>query len=283
MDMTGFNELADLALRKSGQAVRRRQHYLIEARLGDILRRENFSTLTELSDCLKARPNPSFEAEVVTAMASKETYFFQDRESLSYIVETHLPQLAKQQEQDGETRPLRILCAGGCTGQEAYSLAMLIDEADEDALLGREVELVSVDMCKASTIRAKEGLFGHFEIQMGLSVHRMLKYFTRKDDSWQLGEAIRRKVNFEVENLTEPFDGIESFDVILCRNVMTQMAAPIANSLAVRLGGLLTPEGLLFISSDEHLQGVEHMHRDECAPHGWQYDPARLPQTAAVA
>jgi chemotaxis protein methyltransferase CheR len=166
MDMTGFDELADLALRKSGQAVHRRQAYLIEARLSDILRRESFSTLTELSDCLKARPNPAFEDEVVTAMASKETQFFQDREALVYIVDKLLPDFAAKQDTNGEERPIRILCAGGCTGQEPYSLAILVDEAGEEKRLGRKVELISVDMCKASTQRAKDGIFNHFEIQM---------------------------------------------------------------------------------------------------------------------
>ncbi len=284
MDVTGFDELADLALRKSGQAIHRRQAYLIESRLSDILRRENFSTLTELSDCLKARPNPVFEDEVVTAMAGKETQFFQDRETLSYIVDTLLPDLAAKQETAGEERPIRILCAGGCTGQEPYSLAILLDEAGENKHLGRKIELISVDMCQASTTRAIDGLFNHFEIQMGLSVHRMLKYFTRKDDGWKISDTIRKRVSFEVENLLQPFDGVESFDIILCRNVLPKMAIPIATNLVSRLGALLGPGGILFTGSQEHLGIGTHMYPQADAPSGWVYDPLRgAAEEAAVA
>ena len=283
MDMTGFDELADLALRKSGQAIHRRQSYLIEARLSDILRRENFSTLSELSECLKARPNPAFEDEIVTAMASKETQFFQDREALTYIVDTLLPGFAAEQDAMGDERPIRILCAGGGTGQEAYSLAMLLDEAEEGKPLGRKVELISVDMCKASTLRAVEGVFNHFEIQMGLSVHRMLKHFSRKDDSWQISEQIRKRVSFEVENLLQPFDGVESFDVILCRNVLPKMAMPISASLVSRLGALLGPEGVLFTGANEYLASATHMFPRAGAPSGWTYDPLRGDDKTAVA
>lgn len=283
MDITGFDELADLAMRKSGQAVRRSQRYLIEARLGDILRRESFSTLAELSECLQARPNPAFEDEVVAAMASKQSTFFYDRDSLAYIVDTLLPAAARKQEASGDHLPLRILCAGGGTGQEAYSLAILLDEAGEEKFLGRPIELVSVDFCKTSTARAKAGMFGHFEIQMGLSVHRMLKYFTRKEDGWVLSDKIRERVSFEVENLMQPFDGIEAFDTILCRNVLPSMAAPIAVNLASRLGALLGPDGLLFLGPGESLPSNAGLHPSFHAPQAWCFDPARDVKDLAVA
>lgn len=256
MSLSGFDELADLAMRKSGQALRRSQVYLVEARLGSILRRENFSTLSELSNCLQARPNPAFEDEVVAAMAGKDTAFFQDKPTLDYIINTALPKLAQKQNAQGENRSLRILCAGGGTGQEAYSLAIALDEAGSEATLGRKIEIISIDICKASTQRARAGLFGHFEIQMGLSVHRMLKYFTRQDDAWRISEAMRGRVSFEVENLMQPFSGAEPFDIVLCRNVISNMASSFKEDIAKRLSGLLGPDGMLFLGKDEHLSGV---------------------------
>jgi len=275
MGMTGFDELADLALRKSGQAIRRSQRNLIEARLGNILRRENFSTLAELSECLQARPNPAFEDEVVAAMASKQSHFFHDRETLGNIIDVLLPKAAEAQEAAGEQRPLRVLCAGGGTGQEVYSLAILLAESDETKLLERTVELVSVDLCKASTERAEAGVFGHFEIQMGLSVHRMLKYFTRKDDGWKISGDIRRRVSFEVENLMQPFDGIEGFDIILCRNVLHGMTASIGADLARRLGALLGPAGLLFLGENESLPDMAGLHPSLDIPRAYYFDPSR--------
>jgi len=198
-------------------------------------------------------------------------------------VETALPNAARKQEAAKETRPLRILCAGGGTGQEAYSIAMLLDESDEAKLLGRKVELVSVDFCKVSTSRAEAGFFGHFEIQMGLSVHRMLKYFSRKDDGWVLNEAIRNRVSFEVENLMQPFDGIEAFDVVLCRQVLPDMATSIGADLAKRLGRLLGPDGLMFLGEGETMPAACGLHPSFDILGAYCFDPSRDVEESAVA
>lgn len=275
MTTTGFDELADLAMRKSGQTFRRAQVYLMEARLGNILRRENFATLEELSECLLARPNPTFKDEVVAAMASKDTAFFRDRQALEHIVNIALPAAAAKQEERGETFPLQVLCAGGGTGQEAYSLAMLLDEADEAKLLGRKVDIISLDMCKTSTSQAQSGAFGHFEIQMGLSVHRMLKYFVRRDDAWVICDRLREAVSFESGNMMDSLDGLEPCDIILCRNVLPFMAGSMATELATRLGGLLAPDGLLFLAEGEILPAVRSLHPSLAADAAWCFDPSR--------
>lgn len=253
MSNSGFDELADLAMSRSGQAFLATQHYLVEARLAHILRRENFSTLSELAECLRARPNPVFEDEVVAALTNKNSAFFRDRRGLSHMVETVLPKMAAVKSEAGDDTPLRVLCAGGGAGQEAYSLAILLDEADAPDLEARGVELVSLDICRASTERGKAGLFGHFEIQTGLSVHRMLKYFSRTDDRWCISEDLRGKVRFDVANLMQPLDEPVGFDIILCRHVLSGMASSIGKGVAERLAGSLLPEGLLFLGDGEPL------------------------------
>lgn len=254
MGSAGFDEIADLALRKSGQNFRRSQHYLVEARLAHILRRESFASLNELAECLQARPNQAFEDEIVAALTSKTAVFFQDREALGHIVKTLLPR-ASAARADGEREPLRVLCAGGGTGQEAYSLAILLDEAERLGAAALDVDIISIDLCRATTERARKGLFGHFEIQMGMSAQRMLKHFHREDAHWKVSDEIARRVRFEVANLMDPFDRDDAFDVVLCRNVMIHMAGPIAQDLADRLSTLLLPTGLLFLGQGEQLAG----------------------------
>lgn len=282
MDMDGFDQLADLALSKSGQALKRSHVYLIEARLSHILRRENFSNLLELADCLQARPNPGFEEEIVSAMADKKTSFFLERDTLRYIVDTAIPDILKRQDKLGAHYPVQIICAGGGTGQEAYSLAMLLDESDNEEIRQRDIEILSLDMCKASTQRARDGLYGHYEIQMGMSVQRMLKYFARSDNAWKISDDIRDKVLFEVANLMVPLDGLTSADIILCRNVLPNMTAAMATGLAGRLGRLLASEGLLFLgaNSQSPAPGFGASHN---APDGtWFFDPSLAAETAAA-
>lgn len=284
MTDAGFNEIADLAMSKSGQAFRPSHRYLVEARLASIMLRENFLTLEDLAECLKARPNPVFEAEVVAALTSKETCFFKDRDTLGHIVDNLLAKVAGHLA--GSDRPVRILCAGGGTGQEAYSLAILMEEARAAGKDLPDCEIVSIDLCKASRRRAKEGLFGHFEIQMGLSVHRMLKFFARQDDRWQLNEDMRKKVDFQHANLLESLAEFGAFDIILCRDVMPGMVNTIASSVAKNLSSALPPWGILFLGKDEVLpDGVASLQPSFDGPNAWCIaDPAKsMTKDSAVA
>jgi chemotaxis protein methyltransferase CheR len=116
-----------------------------------------------------------------------------------------------------------------------------------------QLEIVSVDICKASTARARAGQYGHFEIQMGLSAQRMLKYFSRSDNSWQAAKALRQRVSFSVCNLMSGLPELGQFDVVLCRNVLPAMARPIAIDVASQLLDTLQPWGQLVVGRDEML------------------------------
>ncbi|MEM6412731.1 MAG: CheR family methyltransferase [Pseudomonadota bacterium] len=253
MTTAGFDELADLALRASGYAFRSTHAYLMESRLAHIMRRESFSTLEELANCLRARPNPVFEQEIVAALTSKKTRFFSDRQTLLRIVTDVLPKLGGLRD-DGES--LRLLCAGGATGQEAYSLAILLEEQGAEFLNGRSVEIISVDICKTSTERARSGLFNHFEIQTGLSIHRMLAHFEKSDNFWRASDILRQRISFRTHNLVQELSGLGAFDVILLRNVLPPMATPLAGDLVSRLSRQLRPNGLIYLADKETLPGL---------------------------
>ena len=253
MENSGYNEIADLALRKTGQVFGANHRYLVEARLAPILRRENFSDLDELAQCLVARPNPAFEAEVASALTGKDTSFFRDRKALSHIIS-----FLDKRRSDASSAEIkqRILCAGGGSGQEAYSLVMqALDEAPE--LLDAEaLEIVSVDICKATTMRASAGHYGHYEIQTGLSATRMLKYFSRSDNSWQAGDILRKNVTFIARNLIDGVTDLGDFDAVLCRNVLPALARPIAINIAENLVDVLKPWGQLILGEDEALPTI---------------------------
>jgi chemotaxis protein methyltransferase CheR len=250
MDHSGYSEIADLALRKTGQVFGANHRYLVEARLAPILRRENFSTLDELSNCLQARPNSVLELEVASALTGKDTQFFRDRKTLGRVI-SFLSNRAKMAASSGTK--LRLLCAGGGTGQEAYSLVIEALETAPELFEQDQLEIVSVDICKASTARARAGQYGHFEIQMGLSAQRMLKYFSRSDNSWQAAKALRQRVSFSVCNLMSGLPELGQFDVVLCRNVLPAMARPIAIDVASQLLDTLQPWGQLVVGRDEML------------------------------
>jgi len=249
VDQGVFSEFADMALTGSGQHIPPQKSYLVEARLSHIIRREGFSMPGELAACLVARPNPVLSAEVPAALTAKPPHFFRSRAALKHVVDVALPALV-----EAGRKKLRIWCAGGATGQEAYSLAMLLEETDTEALKDIQIDIVSTDLCAHVTERARTGHYGHFEVQRGLSIHRLLDNFTRQEDGgWQLSEDLRRKVSFRQHNLLEDMSGLGAFDVILCRDVLPGMVKPVREQVTQGLINQLSPTGHLVLGEGEPL------------------------------
>ena len=253
MDESVYSEIAQIARKGSGQDIPPTKSYLIEARLATLLRREGLSSVDELVHILNSRPDSKLAGEVAAELTSKKTRFFDGRPALERIVQTVLPDCAKRAT-DGR---VRIWCAGGSTGQEAYSLAMLISELPQDALGDVQVEIVTTDICEKTSASARSGIFGHFEIQKGLSVRRMLTHFTRLETSeWQISHALASKVGVRTHNLMQPADGLGIFDVILCRNVLTEMTRPARTQVLLNVARQLSDRGLLVLGEKESAAGL---------------------------
>jgi chemotaxis protein methyltransferase CheR len=253
MQETTFNELADLALRQSGQNIPASKAYLMEARLSTIARRENFATLDDLVHCLKARPNPRFEQEVAAALTGKTTRFFNDRDLLDKIVRQALPKRLEQ----STTGRLRVWCAGVSTGQEAWSLVMLLREDLGSPLANAEIEIVGTDISTVCIETAKHGVYGHFDVQKGLSIHRLLTNFDRHDNGdWSVNADLQRPVNFRRHNLLEPARDLGQFDVVICCNVLGTMSDPAKRQVVETLSAQLLPDAFLFGSTGENLGAV---------------------------
>ncbi|MEO0548908.1 MAG: protein-glutamate O-methyltransferase CheR [Pseudomonadota bacterium] len=256
MQDTTFETLADLALKQSGQAFHPNKRYLMEARLATISRRESFATLDDLAHCLKSRPNPRFEREVAAALTGKLTRFFGDREMLDRIVTHVLPERLKL----SKTGRLRVWCAGVSTGQEVYSLIMRLGEQVGSPISKAELEIIGTDISADCINTAAAGTYGHFDVQKGLSVHRLLLGLDRQESGdWQVKDKLREQATFKVHNLLEPADTLGLFDVIICRNVLSAMAEPMQKQVAESLARQLLPDGILFTAPGETLNLEDHL------------------------
>ncbi len=246
-------ELADIALGMTGQLIPRSKAYLIEARLAPILRREGLDGPAGLAYCLQARQSPVLKAEVAAALLSRDTWFFRSRRDLEDIAVNRVPaRLAET-----PSGRLRILCAGGGTGQEAYSLAMLIEEGAAPGLRSARIEIVSADFCKHATERARAGVFNHYEVQRGLSAARLLKHFERTTSGdWLISGDLRGRSSFRQYNLLDRPGALGVFDIILCRNVLTGMSATARMRVADNLAAHLAPGGLILLGEAETLHGL---------------------------
>ncbi|WP_084395725.1 CheR family methyltransferase [Henriciella aquimarina] len=253
MDETTFQDVAELALNGSGQLIPPSKSYLIEARLAPILRREGLAEVSDLMGVIKARPASKLGTEAVAALTSKTTGFFTGRETLTRIVDHVLPMMAPT----AADNTLRVWCAGGAAGQEACSLAILLEESDNEALEDVRVEILSTDISEAMTSAARAGQFGHFDVQKGLSIHRLLKHFSRLDTGdWQISPKLAGRIAVRTHNLLKDASGLGEFDVILCRNVISGMARPMRSRVLLNIARQLSDGGVLFLGEGETADGL---------------------------
>ncbi len=240
------NFLAQLLKRRTGIAINPSKTSQIAMRLAPVARRFGFRNTDELMrDLPHARE--SLVRTVIEAMTTNDTWFFRDRAPFEQFREIILPDLLSRR---ARSRKLRIWCAAASTGQEAYTLAMILAEA-RLAESGWSVELVASDINSECIARAKEGLYSSFEIQRGLSVKRLITYFTQENENWRICERLRRMVKFRVFNLLDDYGAFGVMDIIFCRNVLLYFEPQTKARVLERLSGTLAPDGYLVVGTAE--------------------------------
>ena len=211
-----FDFLRSYLKTRSGLALSGEKRYLVESRLGPVCRRFNLATLHDLVNALKGGREAAMEKAVVEAMTTNETFFFRDRAPFDLFRDVLLPEaMARRAAQ----RRLRIWCAAASTGQEPYSLAMMLHDA-APRLAGWHVDLVATDLSTEVLEKAKAGLYSHFEVQRGLPVQLLIKHFEQVGEQWRIAAPLRQMVDFRPLNLLHAFDGLGTFDIVYCRNVL---------------------------------------------------------------
>ena len=247
-----FDFLRGYLKQRSGLALTPEKRYLVESRLTPVCRRFGLATLRDLVGTLKVARDSSIEKAVVEAMTTNETFFFRDRTPFDLFRDVLLPQaMARRASQ----RRLRIWCAAASTGQEPYSLAILLQEAGVK-LAGWQVEIVATDLSTEVIEKGKLGLYSHFEVQRGLPVQWLLKYFTQIGEQWQIAPTLRSMIDYRPLNLLNGFEALGVFDVIYCRNVLIYFDTPTKADILGRLAERLAPEGALLLGAAETVIGL---------------------------
>src|ERR1700752_2503428 len=213
--------LAGLLEARTGQQLTMSRRWRIETALAALLRERSIPTLDELITILVMGREPSLATQVVEALLNNETYFFRDRTPFDLLAKVTLPKLAQARQ---KTKRLRLWSAGCSPGQEAYSLAMLFAE-DPLKWAGWTIDILGSDVSEGAVRRAREGIYSQFEVQRGLGIAQMIRWFEECDGGWRAIEPLRRHVRFQVHNLLEPATHPGQFDIALCRNVLLYLNA----------------------------------------------------------
>ncbi len=251
MTPQGFEILAAALLRGSGLSIGPDKEYLLETRMAPALRLHGLPNLDALAARLRAGA-PDLERALVEAMTTNESSFFRDDKPFAHVRATALPRLAA-------TRPpgakLRIWSAAASTGQEAYSLAIIV--AESRALLGnREVEIVGTDIAREPLARAREGVFTQFEVQRGLPMQVLVRYFKKNGVHWRIADTLRSMVSFREWNLLGDLRALGTFDLVFCRNVLIYFDPATKARALEAIAKQMTPDGLLYLGGAETVLGV---------------------------
>ena len=275
-----FEFLRAYLKQRSGLALTAEKRYLVESRLAPVCRRFNFPTLRDLISSLKVGHDTAIERAVVEAMTTNETFFFRDRLPFDLFRDVVLPEAIAR---NAARRRLRIWCAAASTGQEPYSIAMLLQEAGVK-LAGWQVDLVATDISSEVIEKAKLGFYSQFEVQRGLPVQWLLKYFTQIGEQWQIAASLRSMVEFRQFNLLHGFEGLGTFDVIFCRNVLIYFDAPTKSEILARFGHSLAPGGALLLGAAETVIGLTDRLAPDAKHRGlYGHTPVQTPALRAAA
>jgi len=247
-----FTYVADLLRRGSGLVITPEKADLLVSRLMPLARQNGIDTLDELIGRLRLDENPSLRKAVIEAMICSDSFFFRDARPFAILNDSVLPALLERRR---DRRVLRIWSAGCSTGQEPYSIAMVLKE-NEARLAGMRVEVVATDLSTEALSRAREGAYTQFEVQRGLPIRMLVKYFRQDGDRWRISSDLKGMVQFRQFSLLDDPSELGMFDIVFCRNVLIYFDETTMGEVLARIASIMPRDGYLFLGGAETVLGV---------------------------
>jgi chemotaxis protein methyltransferase CheR len=244
--------VAKETFKRSGLVLSVDKGYLLESRLAPLARAEGYPSIEALIDAARRGNSDRLLWSITEALATHETFFFRDNTPFDLMKEEVLPVLSRARGSNGK---LRIWCAACSSGQEPYSLAMILEE-ERARLNGLKVEIVATDMAGRILEKAKAGIYSQFEVQRGLAIQRLVTHFEQSGEQWRVKPNIRQMVSFQKQNLLDNFGGLGTFDVIFCRNVLIYFDAESKKKVLSSLARQTSPDGYLIMGAAETVVGL---------------------------
>jgi chemotaxis protein methyltransferase CheR len=242
-----FNFVRELVRQRSAIVLEPGKEYLVESRLTAVARVEGFASLEQLLGELRSQPANGLHARVVEAMTTNETSFFRDIHPFDSLRQSVLPDLIQRRAAE---RQLVVWSAACSTGQEPYSIAMLIRE-NFPALAGWSVRILATDLSTEVLARARLGRFTQLEMNRGLPARYLVKYFTKSGSDWQIQDDIRAMVQFREMNLAERWPPIPTPDIVFIRNVLIYFDVATKREILAKMRKVMRPDGFLFLGGAE--------------------------------
>lgn len=252
MRQADFEYLAKFLRDRSGLILAANKEYLVESRLLPIARDGGFEDIEGLVGAMQRSGNAALLEQVTEAMTTNESFFFRDKTPFEMFEKVILPHLLETR---GTAKRFRIWCAAASTGQEPYSLSMQLKEA-QHKLNGWRPEIIGTDISSEVLRRAKLGRYTQFEVQRGLPIQLLVKYFKQIGHDWEISADIRAMVQYRKLNLLEDFGSLGHFDVVFCRNVLIYFDQQTKAQILERIARQMSPDAFLVLGAAETVIGI---------------------------
>jgi len=251
MTPADYDFLRKFLKEKSGLDLSADKQYLVESRLVPLARKAGLAGIDDLVQKIR-NGGATLGAEVVEAMTTNETFFFRDKVPFDHLRDVVLPEMIQAR---SARKSLRIWCAAASTGQEPYSIAMVIKEMSAQ-LAGWRIELVGTDISQQVLEKSKSGIYTQFEVQRGLPIQLLVKYFKQIGDMWQIAPELRGMIQYKPLNLLTDFSHLGKFDIVFCRNVLIYFDQAMKTQIFGRLAKCMEPDGFLALGAAETVVGL---------------------------
>lgn len=252
MEEREFEIFQDLLKKTSGLVIGLDKCYLLESRLRPVLDKYSIGNMSDLARRVQANPKAPEAWDIVEAMTTNETSFFRDTRPFDIFKNHVMPDLMEKRK---NTKSIRIWSAACSSGQEAYSLSMIIKEMgwlDQ----GWRFDIVATDISHDILTVAKNGVYSQFEVQRGLPIQMLVKYFKQNDEKWQISDEIKRMVQFKYFNLLDSYGSLGQFDIVFCRNVLIYFDQETKGQVLGNISRVLKNDGYLFLGGAETVLGL---------------------------
>lgn len=252
MNPAEYDYLRQFLKSRSGLVLSNEKQYLIESRLLPVARKTGLQSIAALVAKLKEPRETALAEAVVEAMTTNESFFYRDKTPFEHFTQVMMPELLKSR---ASQKKIRIWCAAASTGQEPYTLAMCLKEM-EAKVAGWRIEILGTDISNEVLERAKSGTYTQFEVQRGLPIQLLLKYFTQQGESWTIAPQLRSMVQWRKFNLLENFAAFGQFDIVFCRNVLIYFDQTTKVDILGRISKIMAPDGYLVLGAAETVVGL---------------------------
>jgi chemotaxis protein methyltransferase CheR len=253
MKPADFDFIKDMLYARSGLVITPDKAYLLESRLNPVAKQHNLLNLDDLIQKLRFSPPPILIKDVVEAMTTNETSFFRDLKPFDLFENTIMPHMLTER---AAKKSIRIWCAACSSGQEPYSLAMILREKFGAKIAGWKIEIVATDISDDILTTARNATYSQFEVQRGLPITMLMKYFEQAGEQWKIKDDLKSMIRFSNFNLLNEMSLLGTFDIIFCRNVLIYFDEKTKGKVLANLAGRMEKDGFLLLGGAETVLGI---------------------------